>query len=172
MEAPIVFVIHFHWDHPRVCTGVPSDQLLTCIESTGVSLPENSRLIVAVKGKLVNPELSLSACGVTDGSKVVAAAQKLTRAPVTRMFLRKLLNARARRHAEIEAEERMEPRMRVLARLADLSFNSVEMVGRFPILMEAQIAALEQQQTSERGVPTTIVDFEPKISEAPLPLVL
>lgn len=171
MEPPIVFVIDFRWDQPRVCTGLPSDQLLTCIESTGVSLPENSRLIVAVEGKLVNPELSLSACGVTDGGKVVAGAQKLTHAPVTRMFLRKLLNARARRHAE-EAEERMEPHMRVLARLADLSFNSFEMVSRFPVLMEAQIAALEQHQTSERLVPTTIIDFEPKISEAPLPLVL
>ena len=169
MDNPISFALQLRKITRVTVHAWTTDQLITCIESSGVLIPPEARIFVAFRGKLVNPELSLGCLGIQDGSVVFMTYKVKVKRPPFRFYSPTFEPFVLKPRNESPPSNQLES----ILRLNDLAFNLCENTRMCPTILQKMLSAMESFNGNGNADPMkTVLDFESKISEAPLPALV
>ena len=169
MYNPISFALQLRKITRVTVHAWTTDQLITCIESSGILIPPEARLFVAFRGKFVNPELSLGCLGITEGSVVFVTYKVKVRRPPFRFASPTFEPFVFKPRNENPPSNHLES----ILRINDLAFNLCENTRMCPTILQKMLNVMEGFSGPGNADPMkTVIDFESKISEAPLPALV
>jgi hypothetical protein len=170
--APIVsFSLQYPWQAPVNVTASVAEPLIDVLERNGYIEIDHYEFFVAVGGALVNPEFTVSFCGVRSGSRVVLLQRRVKDGFRARQLLRSLSPQSAASGPDATKREKAIARRReVVVHMADRSFITLDGMRKAPIAYTELYRDIEGRLSAEDGEGgETITEFDAAISEAPLP---
>jgi hypothetical protein len=167
------FVVKVEWNWggtKRIHTSSASP-ILEVLESHGFSGLDNSALLIAHRGRLINPMFTFNYHKIQSGDRLICLLKRHPDKPQSDQF-QDVLSPTKRGVCQVtpvtdpgEAQRRGE-----IARLNDLSFSGCEATPDLPIVMRDLLRQQEEQNMArETFVRSTVVTGAMAMSETPLP---
>jgi hypothetical protein len=153
MAQMLAFTLQYPWQTPALVTAPIDEPLIDVLARNGYSPFAHCELFVAVGGACVDPRFSVSFCGVRAGSRVVIL-QRPSQVPSK------------------SSETPPDARRRQIALMADRTLALFDATRKAPAAYRARFLELERgEMIAEPDGFGTVTEFDPEISEAPLPYV-
>jgi hypothetical protein len=77
MSLSVSFTVQSPWQAPALVTANANDPLSAVLKTAGYRPLNHHSLLVAVAGAFVNPEFTISGCGIHPGSRVILLQRRI-----------------------------------------------------------------------------------------------
>jgi hypothetical protein len=167
MLADSDLVVRVQWSHGEgaIVRTTLFTPVCDALSANGFSIPDGRQLIIAHRGRVINPAFSFYYHGVANGHRLICMVAK------PRRRIRRFLALSDHGPSRFVAMDRLEMSVaREGARLRDLAFAHWEPMKEFPVLLSDLLH--ENEYTDERDKDVrwpTVVPHAGAIGERPIP---
>lgn len=163
--------VRWIWDEGKVVTCYAGDVIEELLHREGFEPQEETRLIAACKGKLLNIRMSFLFNEVENGSIIIINLKKTPLKSRGKLFLESLDNRNRPVHPAVVRQKRDSSIVTEAIRVSDLPFSSLECLKELPILLSDMLKAEEEWESSWHEKEGTIVTEKKELGNEPLPVV-
>jgi hypothetical protein len=172
MAHTVTFTLQFPWQHSFPVTASTDEPLIEVLTRSGYPEIPHYEFLVAVKGLLVNPEFSVSFCGIQTGSRVVLLQRRIKDGSRAREFLATLEQPWVTYKPAQKDDKAPEQRRGEIARMVDRALLRIDFMKKASIICEELKNEMDRRRECAEGERLeTVIEFDAKISEAPLPML-
>jgi hypothetical protein len=167
MDSPCFCVrVRWTWGTARRIPVSQSDVIADSICQHGFSAVDGTLLVVAHRGRAVDPAFSFQFYGVLPGDLLVCVLKRVPDKVKSQRFIESLRTTVY--PVAIVHEDLERARLREYAKLSDLSFAGWECQPGLPAVLRDLMSQIGGETEAPVDYPTVLTDA-PRISESPLP---